>query len=118
MTEQTEREVFEALFAELHGTKDSIPLLRYTIKWRDRRDHFTTMLNAEAYLDAAMMLVPEGWRLSNLADKDPKDGKATAHIVRIGAGYGHDPDDRHWGVSATSALALCAAIRAAEARAA
>jgi hypothetical protein len=67
VTEQTEHEALEALFADLHGTKDSIPLHRYTIKWRDRRDRFTTMLDAGAYLDAAMMLYKE------VPDRVPSD---------------------------------------------
>jgi len=66
-------------------------------------------------LDAAMTLVPEGWRLAAMAEHDPKDGKSIVHLVRIGKGYGGQVDDRRWSNAATPALALCAAALRARA---
>jgi hypothetical protein len=72
------------------------------------------LLDAEAWTSAAEMLVPEGWRLANLSDRDPKDGRATAHLVKVGKGYGAAPDDRRWATAAHPSLALLAAILRAE----
>lgn len=46
----------------------------------DAIDRFTRLLDAEAWLDAAMMLVPEGWRVSleTLADE------SVAHLWAYG----------------------------------
>lgn len=60
-------------------------------------------------LDAAIEAIPEGWRLGNLAEKDPQDGKATCHLVRIGSGYGPKPEDRAWSGGKTMAQAITAA---------
>lgn len=115
MTEQSEHEALEALFADLHGTKDSIPLHRYTIKWRDRRDRFTTMLDAEAYLDAAMMLVPEGYDFATGSGRpqamDPNARGPWAWVAAHGDLAGDVCREE------TPALALCAAIEATIARA-
>lgn len=78
-------------------------------EWVGRRLVFIRKLDAEAFESAALSLVPEGWRLGNLATDDPKDGGSTAHLVRIGAGYGANPDDRRWATATTPALAICAA---------
>lgn len=108
MTEQSEREALEALFADLHGTKDSIPLHRYTIKWRDRRDRFTTMLDCGAYLNAAMMLRPEGSEFGLSWSRMSVDMGGKNWRCHVGT---------HRASGRTPALALCAAIEAAIARA-
>ena len=69
-----------------------------------------------ASIDAALTLVPEGWRLANLSQYDPGDAKSTCSLVRMEAGYGALVKNRRWAVAATPALALCiAALRAKEA---
>lgn len=65
-----------------------------------RWDHFLGLLNAKAYLDAAMMLVPEGW--------ERFDVDATAPELGIDWTL-HGRKREAKGTAATTALALCAA---------
>lgn len=102
MTEQTEREVLEALW-------DRVDMRGYAIRAR-----FTAMLDAGAYLSAAEMLVPETsdgprWSVdtdnTDLANKCSGSG---ARVITYADGFsvfdGYGP---------TPALALCAAVEAA-----
>jgi len=69
MTSQTEREVLEALFTKLHDGKSARWLDYYGepgLSAKGRR--FNALMGLNAYLDAALMLVPEGWLLHNLAE--------------------------------------------------
>jgi hypothetical protein len=89
--------------------------------WPDR---FNTLLDAGAYLDAAMMLVPEGWVLNGLS-KTPEQVKLehtgdeplpdwSATLLREDcAGYANRSRFKEayaYGEAATPALALCVAI--------
>jgi hypothetical protein len=114
------REKLEGLFArrwpepELRG-----PQFRRTSHWKAwfKRDAafsaFLSIGTDEAFLAAAMMCVPEGWRLGSLSDNAPSDGKSTCHLVRIGAGWGSNPADRRWAQGPTPAEALIEAIEKA-----
>lgn len=106
MTEQTEREVLEALWRDLHDGKDAQWCEWYASdgKNHDAR-YFRAMLDAGAYLDAAMLLVPEGHQLGIMQEHPDQ--------WRAGMGsWGFDRAD-HTGEGSTPALALCAAIDAA-----
>lgn len=64
MTEQTEREVLDQLWFDRMGTT-------YVSDSPDRQDRlrrFTALLDAEAYLDAALLLVPEDmtWMINTM----------------------------------------------------
>lgn len=58
--EQTERDVLEALARDRWGW-DFAPKGVNPDEWVKRWNRFRRMLDAGAYLDAAMMLVPDGW---------------------------------------------------------
>ena len=108
-TVDQQRELLLEAFCAVHGD----PVITHAtgkIEFHPAWFKFSNILNTEAYENAALTLIPEGWRLSDLADQDPKDGKATAHLVRIGRGYGPLPEDRSWAVGATMAIALLGAI--------
>lgn len=112
MTEQTEREVLEALWKKLFPVPDPndepewqgpgtlrTPLFH---TWEMRRRQLFAMLDAEAYESAALMLVPKGqdWAVGSTIKGDffaNLDFDKAVH-------------------STTPALALCAAIEAALAR--
>ena len=74
----------------------------------DRMCRFDTFLDVEAYVDAALMLVPEGWTYVSL--EICARGKPTQHcrasIERMPEG---DIDDREYGSGTTLALAIAAA---------
>lgn len=61
---------------------------------------FNRAMHGFCYLDAAMTLVPEGWRRL-LSERD--DGSWVVSLLR------HDAKEREQGDAATPALALCAA---------
>ena len=103
MTDTDQREVLEALWREINPAPvQSSPDYG---DWRHCSNIFTAMLDAGAYLDAAMMLVPEDvvdWSIGRF-----EDGSGTASLWFA--------DDREiCEEAATPALALCAAIRAAK----
>lgn len=108
MTEQTEREVLEALWARLHDGKDA-----YWCEWyaSDGKNHearyFLKKLDAEAYVDAALMLVPEGW--SWQVSANPNISYAT--IVDPAMVDELDTGKMFSGCGPTPALALAAAIQ-------
>jgi len=64
-------------------------------KWIEANSRFTTLLDAEAYLDAAMMLVPEGW--TYVIDTATPDGQADVGLwnpggyCTVGAFCGEEP---------------------------
>ncbi len=68
-------------------------------EWRGLRARFTTMLDAEAWESAALMLVPDGWSWRMVEDLD-LPGRAS--IVKNSGLY--------FAEATTPALALCAAI--------
>jgi hypothetical protein len=90
-----ERRVLEWLATELVDGPDS------TFDW----GLWYRRLNAEAHLDAAMMLVPDGWQW----DLSGGHGVCGADI---GTGVVDEWDAGQYGagIAATPALALCAAI--------
>lgn len=106
MTAPTEREVLVALFTKLHDGKSAQWLDYYgeaELSAKGRR--FNALMGLNAYLDAAMMLVPEGHQLGIMQEHPDQ--------WRAGMGsWGFDRAD-HTGEGSTPALALCAAIDAA-----
>jgi len=114
MTSPTEREVLEALFTKLHDGKSARWLDYYGepgLSAKGRR--FNALMGLNAYLDAALMLVPEGWFVYGMGEKvSPIIYKGDLHNhlgfwaeIQIRQG-GHLSK----GEGATPALALCAAI--------
>jgi len=58
------REVLEGASHSIYGREpDKVHVSEWNA-WRDREIRFRRFLDAEAYLDAAMMLVPVGWSFS------------------------------------------------------
>lgn len=55
------REVLELAFFDIYGREPDKAHIPEWNQWRDREIRFTRFLDAEAYTDAALMLVPEGW---------------------------------------------------------
>lgn len=110
MTEQTERERLEALWKEIEPEADERGLRPLSV-FRDKV-RFNILLDAGAYESAALMLVPEDaqWTF------DSHYNIATIHTYPFidGEGPAHRAFEAEGG---TPALALCAAIEAAIARA-
>lgn len=99
MTDHT-RAMLEEAWQAIHGGN---PL------WWNPADRFrfTRLLDAEAYLDAAVMLVPEGWGMALAVDPN---GKTLCGLQRKnGAGYASAS-----ATAPTPALALLAAIMKAK----
>lgn len=105
------REKLEAAFEAAFPYPGPDHYLGETIDWAwDRRKtHFTRLLDAEAWLDAAMMLVPEGWNV----DMGFRPARALywAEMARSE----HDPllAGKYSGRAPTPAEALLAAIEKA-----
>lgn len=72
------------------------------LRWAE----FVSKLDAEAYLDAALMLVPEGWCWM-AGERDP--GRFRAH-VNNNLHFGHPQREWYEVVASSTALALLAAI--------
>lgn len=111
MTEQTEREALEALWKLCEpnpvdwkiGGAEATPAYW---AWLERREQFKAMLDAGAYLSAAMMLVPDGYQMGIMQERYDN--------WQVGLGlWGLNRADRK-GEGSTPALALCEAIRAAK----
>ena len=108
MSEQTEREVIEALWVTVKGE----PPVAGDWQTGADFDQFTAMLDAGAYFDAALMLVPEGWAYI-------LDTTGLFSSVSLWNGQHCVIGEYFDGVSikrSTPALAICAAIEAAIAR--
>jgi len=80
----------------------------------NRRNHFTRLLDAEAYLDAAVMLVPEGWEYAigtGRAQHMTENGRKPWAWVARSENF-ELPQSFH--MAPTPALALLAAIMKAK----
>lgn len=89
-----------------------LPSSAGTIRWSRHYLRFSRLIEAEAWLDAAMTLVPEGfmWRVQSWPDG------VNEAILEKGAGDFGAIDARHTETfAATPALALCAAALRARA---
>lgn len=103
-TPDQQREVLEALWTQLHGGTDPQWCQYYDeVEVRHEARYFLAMLDCGAFVDAALMLVPEGWTLFHLGGPFP-DKPCHATIA------GGDPVSFKEGEGQTRALALCAAI--------
>lgn len=71
-------------------------------------DHFEALIGAGAYLDAAMQLVPEGWRLFDMCETVVECDQPWYVRLRERPATDLLPDSAH-SDGATPALALCAA---------
>jgi len=96
------RALLEEAYEAVHGK--SCDWFRYYGEIDQKHDAraFDNMLNAEAYLDAAMMLLPEGWMWS-IGSDGPEEGP-WACLTAI-----KDLCEDISCCAATPALALCAA---------
>lgn len=116
-TEGEQREVLEAAWLLIHHGGYAPENERDTCRKCDR---FTRLLDAEAYLDAAVMLVPEGmtWSVDEgpahwiLTGEDKPKGRA--EVTRLRADYADNPGlcstATEHSFAATPALAIVAAI--------
>lgn len=104
MTKQTEREVLEALFKQCFPGSAFTGDCETCDMEEQRRIRFTAMLDAGAYLDAAMMMVPEGSEFGLNWSRMSVDMGGNNWRCHVG---------KHRASGRTPALALCAAIRAA-----
>lgn len=102
MTEQTEREALISLFREIYPRPTSLTEIEPHEK---RAWKFLAMLDCGAYLDAAMMLVPEGSEFGMNWSRMSVDMGGKNWRCHVGA---------HRASGRTPALALCEAIRAAK----
>ena len=119
MTEQTEREVLEALWLTTQVPpfyericEGNCPICQ----WEAKRLRFRAMLDCGAYLDAAMMLVPEGMAIDRLSIWPGQAAGCSLWGTRNvnGERWHHIDDGRFEGEGETPALALCAAITKAK----
>ena len=96
------REVLELAFFDIYGREpDKVHIPEWN-QWRDREIRFRRFLDAEAYTDAALMLIPEGWEWSTYSSCE-----AAIHTVRDKKQFAF------FGHSTTPALAICeASLRA------
>jgi hypothetical protein len=120
-----QRRLLSEAYREIFGGPECITIDRWPGYQSPRWDAFHKKLEAEAFLDAAMTLVPEGWALTLLetTDGDRRDHTGdplanwqAALIEHKNTGYRVDQRGC-WrqGLAATAALALCAAaLRARE----
>lgn len=110
-TAEQQRELLEAAFNATRGPKPEIWSVPYEVHtpeysaWVERKWKFGAMLEAEAYLDAALMLLPEGWMVTHLSELGGAGGCVCAlGNPGTGASVTADAGER------TLALALTAAI--------
>lgn len=105
---EQQRELLIEVYAALD---DGRPLKQDDV---DRYGRFVRMLDAEAYLDAAVMLVPEGWVCERLHWWPGSDQPAGCSLLGThefrGQRWHNAADGRSVATAATPALALCAAI--------
>ena len=107
MTPFDERAVIEAAFAKRYGTKSNLPLHRYTIVWRERRDRFVALLDCGAYLDAVLTMMPKDWNLILC-------GVNNSWSASLNPTWHNATEPEGFGFAATPALALLAAINQIE----
>ena len=105
MTDHT-RAMLEEAWANFMARPEPGNSGRYT--WLSLHERFTSLLDAEAYLDAAMMLAPEGWEWCI----DNWDGPSPTRCCAWGQFPNKGPGDNHY--AETPALALLAAIMKAK----
>lgn len=112
-----DRELFLEAFYETHGSalqgNIALPYQEYAAAF----GRFIELIDAEAYLDAAMSLVPEGRPSKQIGTTD--DGVGYAALAGNDMHMMAEDPDEFWveATAATPALALCAAaLRAREAR--
>lgn len=108
-TPDQQREVLEALWTQLHGGTDPQWCQYYDeVEVRHEARYFLAMLDCGAFVDAALMLLPEGWGWSAHAPSVPEpDNPPSARIWAGGKGVFEASGN-------TPALALCAAIESIE----
>lgn len=109
MTEPTEREALEALFARVHFPRPPSNPGSEAVDWFRLHNPFYAMLEAKAYLDAALMLVPPGASWNLVSEEKDLPPQASIYLP-------NDLFRTFTGQGTTPALALCAAIKAAIAR--
>lgn len=95
-----ERELLEALYAQIHGKTP-----RMNRGGRNPENGFVAKLDAEAWLSAVEMLVPDGWQEWQVGRQSWKGCNGLAYILARGSM--RNPLLVH---ASTPALALAAAI--------
>lgn len=104
------RAVFGEKPARVHGGCDLLDL------WLARHNPFFRMLEAEAYESAALLLVPEGWRVDDLREGETYSSVEFWALLRP-RGYKMDGVFSATGSGKSFALALTAAALRAQGQA-
>jgi hypothetical protein len=119
-TAEQQRELLEAAFVAIHGEPTEATRPNVASAWLDRWRPFLALLDAGGFLDAAMSLVPEGWRWMAGQREFPHCRAYVENGELAFRGFGLRPNPaRQWFevTAATPALALCAAaLRARKAQ--
>ena len=96
------REVLELAFFDIYGREpDKVHIPEWN-QWRDREIRFTRFLDAEAYTDAALMLVPDRY-------KDDYILTSSAAYLGPDPMYYSEGEAQHIGYAETLALAIASA---------
>jgi hypothetical protein len=80
-------------------------------EWVEKSRRFHRLINADAFLDAAMTLVPEGclWRLEQRSGVERRDGIEHRSFNALAGLFDFDGYSQLFAIAATPALALTAA---------
>lgn len=114
-----DREMFEDIWREVFPKPERIWVTDNAgdwtpeyAAWQERQHRFYDLLDAGAFLDAAMRLVPEGWNWM-AGNRDQPIARAyvnNGQLQFVGIGTRRNTESRWFEVvAATPALALCAA---------
>jgi hypothetical protein len=112
-TDQYQRRLLSETYRELFGGPDTIIISRWPGYISPRWDSFHKMLEAEAFLDAAMTLIPAGWVLSQLGINGKRDKWSV--LLWVDDEWTDLHPNAPCGDAATPALAICAAALRAKA---
>ena len=106
-----QRRLLSEAYREIFGGPECITIDRWPGYQSPRWDAFHKKLEAEAFLDAAMTLVPEGWTYEAYQGPSGQPHRWKLRTIGDGDKFYTEVEAK----AATSALALCAAaLRARE----
>lgn len=107
-------EAFVAVFGEMPKQGWAFTYKPEYVQWARLERSFLRKINAEAFVDAALMLVPEGWTWC--VDEGPSQWIIHGTAKPAGRVYLYGPTNYEFATAPTPALALCAAaLKAREA---
>jgi len=108
---ERQQELLVEAYATIHNQEPANDQWYGDTETKTRGRYFTAKLDAEAYLDAAMMLVPEGHSVDLTIGGYWPNRARLMPVYQEGSRWLHRGSDLHYTANAsTSALALLAAI--------